>query len=174
MQQLLSSFKSVSILGPLVALMFLLEFSQNTISAVLFFVATIFIYKRAVLSGVVFLTIALLLMQGIKAPVLYYPVIMSFVVFSVFFVSIFSSKCLIQRFAEKIESADLPEHAISYCYQVNIIWIVFLAINTTISYLTITNIKLWSWYNGVISYLLIALLLVCEYVYRLYYRKRFD
>ncbi len=173
MQQLLKVFNSLSIIGPVLALLFLFKFSASTISMFLILIALFFAYKRAIASALIIIAFAVLLNQGITAPALLYPVLVSFVVFCAFFASLFSKKPLVQRFAEKMES-NLPAHAIKYCYYVTIVWTVFLALNTVISYSTINNIQLWSWYNGVISYLLIALLFFCEYVFRQYYRKRFE
>lgn len=175
MQQLLTGFRFAGLIGPVLALMFLLDLSTDLISKILFTIAFILAAisvktRVALVPCLLFLLFAVLIGSGFTVPALYYPVLMSFIVFVLFFSSLFQSKCLIQKIALKMEP-ELPEYAMNYCYVVNIIWTIFLALNTFVSYLSTGDLQFWSWYNGLISYLLIALLFISEYIFRSFYRR---
>lgn len=97
----------------------------------------------------------------------FYPVLISFGLFIVFFSSLFSSQPIIERIA-RLQHPDLPEQGIRYTRNVTIIWSVFFMINGAISLMTAiwSSFAWWSLYNGFISYLLMAALMGLEYLVR--------
>lgn len=98
---------------------------------------------------------------------LYYPVVISVCLFLIFSLSLVIKKPIITEFAKLIEK-NLDSFAYKYTKVVTYIWILFFLINGCISLYTIKsqNLELWTLYNGFISYLLIALLLLVEYLIR--------
>ena len=125
-------------------------------------------------SGLIFI-LGLLYFLGQKETLLFYPVLASAAVCLSFAISNFYPPCLVLRIAKKMEP-DMPLEAESYCKVVNNIWIVILALNTAISFWTVAqnNLALWSWYNGFVSYLLIATFMVIEYCVRRVFKSRFE
>ena len=97
----------------------------------------------------------------------FYPVLINFGLFIVFFSSLFSSQPIIERIA-RLQHPNLPEQGIRYTRNVTIIWSVFFVINGSISAITAiwSSFAWWSLYNGFISYVLIGLLMGMEYLVR--------
>lgn len=98
----------------------------------------------------------------------YYPIMVNMVFLSIFWASLKSEKSIIERFAVLTEKS-LPAPAVSYCKVVTKIWCCFFVLNSLISLWTIfqDNLAYWEYYNGMISYILIGLLALVEYLYRI-------
>ncbi len=98
---------------------------------------------------------------------LFYPVLINSVLFFVFAYSLKVGPSMIERFA-KLKQPDLPDAATPYLIKVTQIWCLFFLLNGGIAFYTatMTDIKVWSLYNGFISYLLSGLLLAGEWLYR--------
>ncbi len=96
---------------------------------------------------------------------LYYPVIVNFALLATFSLSLFHGQPVITRFAQMTTSLD--DAGMRYTKRLTQIWAIFFAINGAVALLTIhISIDVWTMYNGVISYCLIALLAGGEWVYR--------
>ena len=85
----------------------------------------------------------------------------------VFAYSLKQQPSMIERFA-RLRHKELPDKAIPYLNRVTQIWCLFFAVNAGIALYTatMTNMQIWSLYNGFISYLLSGALLGGEWVYR--------
>ena len=76
----------------------------------------------------------------------------------------------------RLTQPDLPESGVRYTRAVTQIWCGFFVLNAALSSWTIylDNLRVWTLYNGLISYLLMGSLFVGEWLYRPHYRKRFE
>ncbi len=74
---------------------------------------------------------------------------------------------MIERFARLMEP-EFPPEAVIYCRKVTMIWCGFFVVNGSIALVTalLGDIKIWTLYNGFISYLLMGLLFGIEYLVR--------
>lgn len=164
------------VMCPMFAILILLGCEQKTIASVFLAFAALFLTislkdRRALIPVSVSLLFSLCLYFDVLSGALYYPVLMSFAFFVLFLQSLWDDECFVQKIARRMEP-DIPDHALVYCFRVHIVWTVFLALNTAMALYTVRDIRLWSWYNGVLSYALMAMLFILEYAYRMYYRKR--
>lgn len=96
-----------------------------------------------------------------------YPLMISGGLLAVFAGSLLTQKSMIQRFAEVYEKDITPQKQ-AYMRKVTQLWCIFFIVNFGVSAYTwqAMSLSAWTWYNGVISYLFIGLLLVGEYAYR--------
>ncbi|WP_354622772.1 hypothetical protein [Psychromonas sp. MME2] len=102
----------------------------------------------------------------------YYPIIVNLLMLTVFMASLWQKETLCERFA-RLQEPQLPDYAILYTRQVTKVWCVFFIINATISLTTgFMSMEIWTLYNGLISYLLAGTLFACEYVMRLYVKRK--
>lgn len=78
----------------------------------------------------------------------------------------------IERFARRM-GMEVPDAAISYLRGVTTVWLAFFCLNAAVAAYTAVaaNISHWALYNGLISYLIIGLLLVGEWLYRRRYMR---
>lgn len=104
----------------------------------------------------------------------FYPVIVNFVLFLVFFTSIFQEKTIIQRFALLTEPDAKPQ-IMDYTRKLTYYWSAFMLINFILSFITIFLPKtIWMIYNGCVSYLLVGTFFVVEYIIRLNFKRKYD
>jgi uncharacterized membrane protein len=109
----------------------------------------------------------ILLVLRIKSPFLYYPACMSALAASAFLLSVIFPPSIVERIAVVIEP-EIPSAGLRYCRKVSIVWAAFLFFNALLSLATIysQNLKLWAYYNGAVSYILMALLFGAELLVR--------
>ena len=94
-----------------------------------------------------------------------YPVLMNMAVCGLFFSSM-SSTPLITTIARRMGTTMTPR-AIRYTRCATIAWGIFMLLNTLISFTTLfTSLETWTLYNGLISYILIAMMMLAEYIIR--------
>lgn len=94
-----------------------------------------------------------------------YPVIMSLIAFSFFFISLFRTP-VCETFARRMRG-DLDEKGIRYCRKLTVVWTVFLAFNSMASLVSVfLSPGVWAFYNGFLSYLLMGGLFLGEFIYR--------
>ena len=73
---------------------------------------------------------------------------------------------MIEVFA-RIKEPELSEQAIAYTRKVTMVWVCFFLINGSISLYTLElSREVWVLYNGLISYVLMALIFAIEWVVR--------
>jgi uncharacterized membrane protein len=111
---------------------------------------------------------------GAAVVVLWYPVIVSLSLAMVFVLSTVFPPTIIEKIAIRFDPQLTPP-ALSYCRKVTMMWITFFLINASIAAWTVVycSTDVWLWYNGFISYCLIGLLFMVEYIVRRALKKRF-
>jgi uncharacterized membrane protein len=79
----------------------------------------------------------------------------------------------IERFARRVGMA-IPTQAIGYLRGVTLLWLGFFCLNATVAGYTAvaTDVAIWALYNGLISYLIIGMLLLGEWLYRPHYQRK--
>lgn len=103
----------------------------------------------------------------------FYPPICNFFIFLVFFLSLFSKETVIQKIAKINEGGELKESTFIYTRRLTYVWATFCFLNFLISIWTIfQSDKIWILYNGFISYLLVGLLFILEYILRMFLKKK--
>jgi len=114
----------------------------------------------------------LTLLTGSVIGLKFYPVIVSIILLGVFGVSLYRPPSMIERFA-RLQTPNLPAHAIAYTRKVTWVWCGFFVVNGAIACASVfASDKLWALYNGLISYVFIGLLLAGEYLIRVRVQRK--
>jgi len=103
----------------------------------------------------------------------FYPVLVNALLFFGFTSSLISGMPLIERLA-RLRHGDLPAEGVRYTRRVTQVWSVFFAVNGSIAagLALYGSLASWTFYNGLISYLLIGALLLGEWLVRRKLGKR--
>ena len=106
--------------------------------------------------------------------VLAMPVLINAALFVTFFGSLRSEQPLVERFA-RMQVADLAPAEIAYCRSVTKIWSAFFVLNGVIAALlaALGDLKAWTLFTGLLSYVLVGVLAAAEYTFRKYRFGRF-
>jgi len=106
-------------------------------------------------------------------PLKLYPVLVSAVMLTVFGLSLRHPPSAIERIA-RLHDPQLPPEAIAYTRKVTEVWCVFFIANGSISLATSiwASDRVWAIYNGLISYVLMGVLFVGEWLVRQRMRAR--
>lgn len=103
---------------------------------------------------------------------LYYPALVNFTFFLVFANSLRSEAPLLLRFV-RTRGYIISEYAPRYLFWLTAIWATFFVFNGLVSIWTSTlSMQAWTLYNGLISYILVAILGLGEWIFRHHYKKR--
>jgi len=95
-----------------------------------------------------------------------YPVGMSLGALLIFALTLYKPPSMIERFARLMEP-DLPASGVQWTRKVTVVWCIFFSINALIALATcFTPMKFWVIYNGFISYVLMGILLLGEFILR--------
>ncbi|ASK32965.1 COG4648 family protein [Alloalcanivorax mobilis] len=102
-----------------------------------------------------------------------YPVLVNLTLLALFAWTLWRPPSLIERLARWREP-ELPAAAVRYTRGVTLLWCFFFLLNGTLALYTarFTSVAIWSLYNGLISYLLMAVLFAGEWLYRRRARAR--
>jgi uncharacterized membrane protein len=102
----------------------------------------------------------------------FYPALVNGVMLVIFSWSLLSPPSLIERLA-RLQHPDLPPEGVCYTRRVTQVWCGFFIVNGVIALATAlwSSFEVWSLYNGLIAYLLMAILLGGEYVIRIKTQK---
>jgi uncharacterized membrane protein len=102
-----------------------------------------------------------------------YPVLINLMMFWFFASSLAAEQTLIEKIA-RAAGQTINSQRKFYMQRLTIVWSVFLACNTLVAAYTavFSTLAVWAWYNGLVSYLLIAALLLGERIFRSFYRAR--
>lgn len=105
-------------------------------------------------------------------PLKLYPVLVSLGMLCLFGASLLRPPSMIERLA-RLQDANLPAFAIAYTRRVTQVWCVFFACNGAVALITAiwASEAVWSLYTGVISYVLMGMLFVGEYLVRIYVKR---
>ncbi|MDR2207501.1 MAG: hypothetical protein LBE22_00780 [Azoarcus sp.] len=115
---------------------------------------------------VALLGITALLLRSSISLLLYYPVLVSAMFLAAFAASLFQSQTLVERLARRLDP-ELPPHGVRYTRRVTIAWCVFFVINGGIALWTTTqSTTVWTFYNGLISYVAMGVMFGGEWLIR--------
>lgn len=96
----------------------------------------------------------------------FYPVLMSLGSATLFAYTLIRPPTMIERFA-RLHQPDLPESGVRWTRQVTKVWCGFLVFNALVALITVfLSTQIWALYNGFISYVLMGILLLGEFVLR--------
>jgi uncharacterized membrane protein len=98
---------------------------------------------------------------------LWYPVAVNLVLLLIFATSLWTAMPLVERLA-RMREPELPPQAVRYTRRVTQIWCLFFLFNGGMAITTclLGNLRVWTLWNGAISYLLIGILMVGEWLVR--------
>ena len=120
----------------------------------------------AAAAGVALLT----MFDGVTA-IKAYPVLISLGLATVFALTLLRPPSAIERIA-RLSGTVMNERTIAYTRNVTIIWLVFFLLNAAVSLWTARqSMEIWTLYNGLLSYLFVALLFAAEYAVRIFWRQ---
>lgn len=95
-----------------------------------------------------------------------YPVGMSVGALLIFALTLYKPPSMIERFARLVEP-DLPESGVQWTRKVTMVWCGFFSMNAMIALGTVfAPMKFWVIYNGFISYVLMGVLFLGEFILR--------
>jgi uncharacterized membrane protein len=102
-----------------------------------------------------------------------YPVLVSLALAAVFALSLYYPPSVIERVA-RLREPDLPPSAVAYTRKVTVLWLGFFLVNAAIAGWTALEapLELWTFYNGFLAYVLIAVLFAGELLVRRWVRTR--
>lgn len=104
----------------------------------------------------------------------FYPVLMNLSVAAVFAVSLTQPETFIEKLAVRFkgDEAKRPE-ARHYMRNLTAVWVFVLLANAAVATLTAlyASTQVWALYNGVISYVLMAVLFIGEVIFRGFYKR---
>ena len=97
----------------------------------------------------------------------YYPLCMNIAMFALFFGSLLRPPSVVEQIA-RVSDPDFPEHAVAYTRKVTMVWCAFFVFNGSMALSTVLfgDLAIWAFYNGFVSYALMALLFAGEYLLR--------
>ena len=99
---------------------------------------------------------------------------MNLMMFLIFFTSLFQERTVIQKFALAMEP-DADERVMDYTRNVTYVWSVFTFLNFAVSLVTVfMSEKIWAIYNGFVSYFLVGLVFIIEYIVRINFKRKYD
>ena len=102
-----------------------------------------------------------------------YPILVSLVFAAAFAHSLLWPPTIVEQIA-RFRQPDLPIEVNSYLRKVTIAWLTFFIINAAISAATATSgsLRLWTLYNGLISYIAMGVMFAAEFLIRQLVRRR--
>ncbi|MBZ6390612.1 hypothetical protein [Pantoea dispersa] len=103
---------------------------------------------------------------------LWYPVVVNGLLLLLFAASLFSPMPLVERLA-RLREPQLPPRAVRYTRRVTQVWCGFFIFNGSVALTTclLSHIRLWTLWNGCISYVLMGALMGGEWLLRQRMRK---
>lgn len=103
---------------------------------------------------------------------LYYPVLVNLLLFILFAGSLRHEEPFLLRIV-RASGMPISEHGPRYLTRLTAVWAAFFVVNGAIAiWTTIQSIEIWTIYNGLVSYLLAATLMLCELAFRRHYKRR--
>lgn len=123
------------------------------------------LYRRVLVLAMGLALLVLVALSGSFECFKLYPVFMNLAFASLFGFSLLG-KPLVQSIAERLKGA-LPPQGVAYARKATIAWFVFLSCLSAISFATLfAPLEVWTIFNGMLSYILIALMFAAEYLVR--------
>ena len=97
----------------------------------------------------------------------YYPVAVNLIMLAVFLSSLRGEQSIVERLA-RLQDPELSPRGVRYTRNVTTAWCVFFVLTGAIAAITalIGDLKLWTWWNGLLSYGVMGLMFGGEYLLR--------
>ena len=103
---------------------------------------------------------------------LFYPALVNFSMCIVFLNSLRGDESLLLRIV-RARGVEINEYVPRYLYRLTALWAGFFVINGLVSIWTISlSLQAWTLYNGLISYMVVAVLAGGELLFRRHFKKR--
>jgi uncharacterized membrane protein len=103
---------------------------------------------------------------------LFYPALVNFSLCFVFLRSLKGEESLLLRIVQA-RGIEINEHIPGYLYRLTGIWAGFFVINGVVSIWTVSlSLQAWTLYNGLISYVIVAILAGGELLFRWHFKRR--
>jgi uncharacterized membrane protein len=103
---------------------------------------------------------------------LYYPALVNFCLCAVFVGSLRQGEPVLLRIV-RARGMPVSKHGPKYLARLTLVWACFFAANGVVSIWTAAlSIEIWTFYNGLLSYFLVATLAGGEWVFRRRYKRR--
>ncbi|OSQ28507.1 hypothetical protein [Thalassospira sp. MCCC 1A03138] len=140
--------------------------------------ASFALQKRYGPAGLAVLVAVIVAAGGIASELVairFYPVIVSLTMGTVFTVTLFTERPMVERLAQ-LKMPDLDAYSVAYTRKLTKVWIGFFALNAMIATWTAlyASMEIWTLYNGLLSYGLIGILFIGEWPVRRFLRARHD
>jgi uncharacterized membrane protein len=104
--------------------------------------------------------------------ILFYPALVNFSLAFVFLRSLKEEESILLRIV-KARGVEINQHVPGYLYRLTGVWSGFFILNGIVSIWTAgLSLQAWTLYNGLISYLIIAILAGGELLFRWHFKKR--
>lgn len=130
------------------------------------------IAERKIVLVTLFGLVITTLIAGYQLGLKFYPVLVNAGFLGLFVTSLFSPPTIVERLA-RFREPDLPDSAVLYTRKVTWVWCAFFLFNGLMAAATAlwASDEVWMVYNGMIAYLLIALLSTVEWLIRRHVRR---
>jgi uncharacterized membrane protein len=103
---------------------------------------------------------------------LYYPALVNFCLFAVFVGSLRQGEPLLLRIV-RARGMPVSKYGPKYLCRLTVVWACFFVANGAVSVWTAgLSIEVWTLYNGLLSYFLVAALAGGEWIFRRHYKRR--
>lgn len=102
---------------------------------------------------------------------LFYPVMVNLVLFAVFVSSLRDKESILLRLV-RARGVKISVYGPSYLNRLTAVWAGFFLLNAAVAAWTTTQpLATWTLYNGLIAYLLVAIMMAIEWLFRIQYKK---
>lgn len=102
----------------------------------------------------------------------YYPIIVNVVMLAIFTQSLYQKESMVERFA-RLQEPELPDYAVRYTRTVTKVWCFFFVVNGSVALATtFMSLQTWTFYNGLISYLMAGSLFAVEFIVRYFVKRK--
>lgn len=109
---------------------------------------------------------------GKAQALLYYPALMNLLLGTLFASSVRNGDPILLRIV-RARRIPMSKYGPAYITRLTMLWAAFFFLNALVSLWTTTlTLEAWTLYNGLVTYVIVALLFVIELLYRRHYKKR--
>ena len=111
-------------------------------------------------------------LSGSQHMLLLYPAVVNFTLCALFAFSLWQEESILLRLVRS-RNVEMSDSGPAYIKRLTGLWALFFALNGTVAILSgFISLEFWALYNGLVSYLVIAVLIVGEMIFRRYYKRR--
>jgi uncharacterized membrane protein len=111
-------------------------------------------------------------LSGSQRMLLFYPALINFTLSALFALSLRQEESILLRLV-RARNVKISEYGPAYINRLTGLWAVYFAFNGVAAIVSgYLSLEIWALYNGLISYVILAVLIVTELVFRGYYKRR--